>query len=82
MIELELVQIGFISSIISQILALFPFLGKSDLSRAILAIIVTTGVVFVIGSSFTLEAVAGSLVFALTSYKMFVQPLAERLCSK
>lgn len=76
--ELELVQIGFISSIISYIFNLFPKLGNSGFSRALVAIIITTILSYVYNSEFTFESVITSLVYALTTYKMILQPISEK----
>lgn len=75
--ELDLIQLGFISSVVTEVLKMLPMLNKNSFVKSMVAILVTTGVVFVMGSEFTVEAVVMALVVALTSYKMVVQPITK-----
>lgn len=74
---LDVIELGFISSVVTEVLKLFPIFNKNAFVKSLVAIVVTTGVVFIMGSEFTVEAVVTSLVVALTSYKMIVQPIAS-----
>jgi len=74
--ELSNVQIGMFSSVVTELLKFFPLLNVNELTRAL-----TTIVVVFLGtitfSNLSLEGMLSSLLVALVSYKMVIQPVAK-----
>lgn len=77
--ELSVVQIGFIASLLTEIFKLFPVLGNNSLTKSLVAIMITTVIVYFYGSEFSTEGIVMALVVALTSYKMVIKPVAKQL---
>lgn len=73
--------LGLLTSIVAEILKLFPALNKNSVTGSITAIVVLAVGTVIATGKFDLETFIGGLVFALTSYKAVVQPLATSVNS-
>ncbi len=69
--------VGALTPIITELLKLFPILRTNSLVTSIIAIILVLIGNFLTEGKFTLDSFVASIVIALTTYKMLVQPLAE-----
>lgn len=82
-ISLTPAVIGIVSSILTEILKLIPWLNKNNLIKSITTIVVIVIAVFIsYGGNITDWKQASviffqAVVYALTSYKMIVQPIAK-----
>ncbi len=88
MIELSPASIGILGSVVTAVLTLIPILGATDLRRNITAIVVLIAGVFMFGDvTFTdivgfANTFALAVVFALSTYKMFLQNLLVKPAQK
>ncbi len=78
--------IGLSSSIITEAFKFVPFLRANALVQAITSIVVVFGVsllsAYTTKTALTVDSFITSLVFALTSYKLLVEPTAATVSSK
>lgn len=76
--ELSVVQVGILSSVLSEILKYVPTINQSPLLRALTALVVClVGTFLFTGGG--LNNLAGVVVTALATYKALVQPLASSM---
>ncbi len=73
----EAAIIGAVTSIVTELLKYVPFLNKNSLTRSLTSIVLLVIGNFVVAGKFSLEVFLQSLVFALTTYKLIVQPVAD-----
>lgn len=84
-ISLTPVVIGAISSVVTEIFKFVPFLNSNETTRAITSVVVVViGVFISIGFSFStwpefFSTLFQSIVYALASYKVIVQPVATNV---
>ena len=75
--------IGLVSSVVTELFKFIPFLNKNNITKSLTTIVVIIAAVFISeGGKITDWKYAGVLfsqavVYALVSYKMFVQPVAK-----
>jgi putative flippase GtrA len=81
MITPSTVLVGFLGSVVAEILKLIPALNKNAITSSIVAIVVVAVGTYLANGSFTFDNFASSLVFALTSYKAIVQPVSQAVSS-
>jgi len=71
--------IGLAASVITEVFKFIPILRTNALTSAITAIVVLLGLSFAVNQTVTFDGFVVSLVFALTSYKAIVQPVATTM---
>ena len=76
MISPSTAVLGLLTSIIAEILKLIPGLNKNAITSSITAIVVLAIGTVVATGTFDFTTFVGGLVFALTSYKVAIQPIA------
>ena len=70
--------VGLLTAILTEIIKLFPKIGKSEILKSLVAIIIIAlGAVVSIGWSWT--NFYWIMLFAFANYKMIVQPVASTL---
>lgn len=80
--------IGAVSSVVTELLKLIPFLSKNNVTKSLTTIVVIIVAVFISeGGKITDWKQAGvifaqAIVYAFTTYKMIVQPVAKETGSK
>ena len=80
--ELPIYLIGFLSALITELIKFFPFIGKNKAVNSAVAIVLCAIGVFFFTGKFTFEAFVESVLYALGSYKMLVQPTFQLAGSK
>ena len=76
MISPSIAVLGLLTSIIAELLKLIPWLNKNAITSSLTAIIVLAIGTVVATGTFDFTTFIGGLVFALTSYKAIIQPIA------
>lgn len=71
-----IVLAGFVSSVVTEIFKLVPFIRDNNIAKAVTVIVVTLVSSFVAEGKFTLEGFVAASIVALTSYRTIVQPVA------
>lgn len=81
-LSLSVAVVGLASSVLTELLKLFPFLKQNELMASVTAIVVTAiATYFSTAGDFTWPHFASVLLFAFLNYKIIVQPVAKALVS-
>lgn len=78
--NLDPIQVGFLSSLVAEILKFVPVLRTNDLTVALTAIVVDIlGAFFLTGGS--MASLPMIILASFASYKLLIQPLASSVSS-